>query len=739
MNTKKKTPVALAISVAFAFSLSASAQDAGTVQGTQTLEPVNVKEKRSQDDTRPKLQHIMKEVDGPLITVTKKTSITKLDNIPTVVDNNLRDLFAQTPGLYVSEQQTASQFNLSYRGIGNPQESEFVSVMQDGIPLEGDWVGFPTLYVLPLPQTISEVQLIRGGSSLLYGPEPGPVVNFITRKPDPGRAFGGYSENIVGSNGLGATFNSISGTVGAWDYLLDAHYRSGQGQRENGGAILKGADFHVGYHPNDDGYWAVDFHGYELAAGDPGKYGYPIFLRDPDFTPTPYNKDWVDRYVMTLSNQQKIGTDIVWTTKVWRGYQDQTTRAAAALQDVAVPSYPGITTLQDATFRFTGIDSRMVDHWGRGNALTAGFVYYTSDSPLRQWNDADIHTDRYDRFDTLCVKTTTPNCVKLSQDRGTDYGAVFAENVFRWGEWHLVPSVRIERENVDIDESVHVRAVNNFPLVDRSVDHTVPLFGLGFGNDFGHANETYFNVSQGWRPVRYFDVGSPFGNLAPTPVNDPTPTHVLSFEAGVHGTPLPGLFYDASLFWVNVKDRIESQPIIGDPLGETINVNTGNTRHRGFEGQVDYDFLAAFDPQSARHFSMFLNLSLLNARFTASRNPTQVGKTPAFSPDYLARGGLVYREDKNFKLALSVVSVASQYAQDSNLPFGAAGTDSFIPAKVPQYTIADFSADYWMFPQVRLLAGVSNLGDKKYYNRIFSSGIEPGLSRTWYAGFSYEF
>jgi len=175
-----------------------------------------------------------------------------------------------------------------------------------------------------------------------------------------------------------------------------------------------------------------------------------------------------------------------------------------------------------------------------------------------------------------------------------------------------VPSLRIEREEVNVDEAIHVRngASSAIPLADRSVDHTVPLFGLGLGNDFGKGNETYFNVSQGWRPVRYFDVASPFGNLAPSSANDPTPTHVLSYEAGVHGTPLDGLFYDASLFWVNVHDRIEAQPIPGDPLNQTIDVNTGNTRHRGFEGEIHYDFLAARDPHTAQHFEAFANLTL---------------------------------------------------------------------------------------------------------------------------------
>ncbi|HEX3896659.1 MAG TPA: TonB-dependent receptor [Rudaea sp.] len=730
-------------------SLPLRAQDAPPP--SQTLEQINVRDRASRDDTRPKLEHIMKEVDGEMITVTKKTSITKLDNIPTVIDNNLRDLFAQTPGLYLSEQQTGSQFNLSYRGIGNPQESEFVSVMQDGIPLEGDWIGFPTLYVLPLPQTISQVQLIRGGSSLLYGPEPGPVVNFISRKPDPNREFEGYSENVIGKNGLSGTFNRIDGTVGDWDYLVDAHYRTDDSQRDNAGSILKGADAHVGWHSSDISYWALDFHGYEFAGGDPGRYGYPIFVRDEDFTPTPYNKDFVNRYVLEASNKTSLSSNMQWETKVWRGYQDQVTRAAGAIADVATPSFPSLTIVQDAAFRFTGVDSRIVDHWGRGNALTAGFVYYTSDAPVRQWNNANIYVDPNDeasRFDVVCAKTTSINCIKANQARSTDYGALFAENVFRFeGGWHLVPSVRFERESVDIDESVHVRNApqNVIPLVDRSVDHTVPLLGLGLGNDFGSGNESYFNVSQGWRPVRYFDIESPTGSLAPDGGNDPTPTHVLTYELGVHGTPLPGLFYDASVFQVNVKDRIESQVIPGDPLNETIDVNTGDTRHRGFEGEIDYDFLAARDPHTSQHLSVFLNLQLLNAEFTATSNPAvKVGNRPAFSPNYLARAGVVYREDKKLKLALSVNSVASQYWQDSDQPANAPTgsnppADNFIPAKTPQYTVWDFSGDYWVLPQVRLLGGVSNIDDKKYYNRVFGNGIEPALGRTYYAGFSYEF
>ena len=195
-------PTVLVVAISQCLMASAGAQESSTPDSGKpaTLDRVDVSGQR-QDDRWPKLQHIMREVDGAQITVTKKTSITKVDNIPSVPDNTLRNLFAQTPGLFLSEQQAPGQLNLNYRGIGNPQESEFVTVMLDGIPLEGDWVGYPTVYTFPPPQTLAEVQLIRGGSSLLYGPEPPPTVNLVSRKPV-GKAFGRAAEVVdVGCDG----------------------------------------------------------------------------------------------------------------------------------------------------------------------------------------------------------------------------------------------------------------------------------------------------------------------------------------------------------------------------------------------------------------------------------------------------------------------------------------------------------------------------------------------------------
>jgi len=49
-------------------------------------------------------------------------------------------------------------------------------------------------------------------------------------------------------------------------------------------------------------------------------------------------------------------------------------------------------------------------------------------------------------------------------------------------------------------------------------------------------------------------------------------------------------------------------------------------------------------------------------------------------------------------------------------------------------TIANLSGDLQLSRNLRVLGGVSNLADKSYYNRVFQNGIEPGRSRTVYAG-----
>jgi len=658
-----------------------------------------------------KLDHIMPEVDGTKITVTKKTSVTKLDLLPTIVENNQRELFSRTPGLFVSEQQTPTQFNMSYRGLGNPQEAEFVLVLQDGVPISTDWIGFPTLYYMPLPQSLAEVQLIRGGSSLLYGPEPAPAVNLVSKRPAPNQRFGGYSENVVGSDGLFSSYNTVEGSSGPISARVNFGYVKSSGQRHNGQSRIAQADAYVAYRPTTSTLWFLDLHHHDANSGDPGRLTFAQYQGDADQAVTPFNHDWVRRTSVTLGNDSDLGNGWRSEAKLWAASQRLYSRSAAP-----GPS-PATTTLQDDKFRSEGLDWRFRKRWGKGNALTFGTVLYHDDAPFQQWTSADITAPFGSHEGTT----------RLNQARDAWYGAVFAESVFRLpGRWHIVPSFRLEHEKIRIDESVRPPNLVR-PLIHQSMSRTVPLFGLGAGFDFGHQNETYFTVSQGYRPVRFFDVASPFSNVNPGGV--PAASKSVSWEAGVHGTPVEGLFYDASLFWIDFRNRIET--IVISPV-ESVFQNSGDTRHRGFEGEISYDVLASRN--NGLHLTLFSNVSLLDAKFTRSKLANRVGNKPAFAPAVTAKYGISLRRDGRFNVSLSGSSVSSQFFQDSDLPVGVPGAPNFVPAKVPAYTVLDLAGDWQLTRNLRLLAGILNLTDRKYYNRVFQNGIEPAARRKVYAG-----
>ncbi|MBU6415734.1 MAG: TonB-dependent receptor [Xanthomonadaceae bacterium] len=728
MSVSRATRTSLAIALVLATGVAA-AQSAGNgtngqdTPSTQTLPTINVKGKQPYDWRKyvaAKLKHQMPEVAGTRITVTKKTTVTHLDAQPAIVDNNLQQLLARSPGVLVSQQPTPTQFNLGYRGLGNPQESEYVLVIQDGIPLESDWIGFPTLYVMPLAQSLSEVQLIRGGSSLLYGPEPAPVINLVSKRPPPGTPFSASTEQVIGDHGLYSTYNAIQGSADKWTYRADAAYVRSDGTRRNAQSQMRQADLYVEYRPDDKQHSWLDVHLIDADSGDAGRMSYPQWQADPGATPTPWNRDWVDRYQIVLGHQREWGDGWQFTGKLWAVYQDQASRAANGALPPAPP--PSSTTLQDEQYRTEGVDLRVRKSWGHGNAFTAGTVLFHGNDPWRQWTDTDPYVDRYDR----------DGVPRLRQKRQSDYYSVFAENVFRLPhEIHIVPSIRLEKERVAVSETVRPPFLSR-PLIDESDTRTVPLFGLGIGNDFGRGNETYFNVSKGWRPLRYFDTASPFANLVPG--NAPNPQTAISWEAGVHGVPLTGLYYDVSVFWIDFKNRIEAQHINAT---DVIEVNSGDTRNRGFEGEVDYDFFAPTAlAAKGQHLEGFVSVSLLNARFTRSVIPGQAGKVPAYAPRYLAKAGLIWRTDRGVKVGLTAVSSAAQYWQDSNAPFG--GGASFIPAKIPAYTVADLSADWQVTPWLKLLGGVSNLTDRKYYDRVWQTGLEPAYGRAWYTGFELK-
>jgi Fe(3+) dicitrate transport protein len=734
------------------------------------------------DDTRPKLEHIMREVSETQITVTKKATVIPLDKQAPNEGNNNQELFVKAPGLVVSEQHNPGQFNYSYRGLGNPQESEYTLFLQDGLPLMAEWIGFPTLYYQPVPQSISEIQFIRGGSSLLYGPEPAPAINFVTKHPVPGTPWSAFFEQVGGADGFYNSYASVQEANGPFEFRMDGDYQHSDGQRNNGQYDLWQANGYLGYRPTTNQLIAFDFHASRFNGGDPGKLTLAQFQNDQNFSTTPYNENWVDRYTGVLRYEVDFGDGWLMQAKGWFTHQDIDARSANNLGPATSLNptvFPTSTTFGYEEFNNGGLDLRFRKKWGegtmfKGSTLTFGGVVYHGEAPFTRYT---LNANNTGANFLYAPRGTTSAAIPLRQDRTADYQAFFIEDLIRIGSFHIVPSFRLDHENVEVDSTYAPWLPN--PTVTPpitattgpasiSADHWVPLWGIGLGNDFGKGNETYLSATTGWRPTRFFDIAGTSRTIQPgQPI--PDPFNSLDIELGVHGTPIKGFWYDVGLFWMQFENRTENVNVGGSSTLFFVQ-NTGNTRHRGVEAEVSYDLLAPFQteitpasvttdskssnkdvsvappPSHPLQLIVFSNFQYLDAEFTESAllvpgtTRTFVGNTPNYAPDFIWKGGITFQKEKCFRFTFSGVHVSEQFWADNNLGNPAVGAPLLVPAIIPSYTVFNFSSEFYLTKNVRLIAGISNLADEKYYSRVFLNGlIDPAPRRTGYAGVSVEF
>ncbi|MBM3892456.1 MAG: hypothetical protein FJ388_25345, partial [Verrucomicrobia bacterium] len=159
-------------------------------------------------ETKPYLP----DVKDTAIFAGKKTSVANLQTVPPVINNNYRQAFAELPGLLVSEMIIPSHVNITYRGLGDPHESTYMLLLKDGVPISNSLFGDPNVYYNPPLESVQRVELIRGGSALLYGPQPGPVVNYATSVPPQDKKLAFTTVHTGGSDGLYSTFSELAGT-----------------------------------------------------------------------------------------------------------------------------------------------------------------------------------------------------------------------------------------------------------------------------------------------------------------------------------------------------------------------------------------------------------------------------------------------------------------------------------------------------------------------------------------------
>lgn len=658
------------------------------------------------------------EVQGTRIYSGKKTENIDLDALGPNANNNYRQALIKTPGLLLSE-ETTPLVSLGYRGL-EPHRTQFTQVLKDGIPIHADQFGYPEAYYMPPFQVIDRIEFMRGGASLMYGPQPGGALNFITKNPVADRPLAIESEQLFGTNSFFSTYNAASGTNGPVGYYVYQHHRQSDGFRQaNSEFELDYGGAKLIFDSGPTSRWTLGFDLYAEQHGEPGGLTRAAFEADPSQSTRLFDQFELERYSGWLMYQEMIGEQTFVEARLWAVQYDRFSRRQRGGGFGVAPSGAAalLADFELQNFRTIGFEPRIRHDWGADHTLTVGVQYYHTDSLRRDTRDAVELSDS--------LGSSVPGQRRNFTDREVDYFPIFVENLFRVGRWSITPGVRLENIWQDLRELQNEeKRVAGAPLAVESDTEFEPLFGVGIVYDLldDQNLQTYFNLSQAYRPKIFTQsistsVGqSVAGNIAPG--------ESYQADIGLRGRPVDRLTFDASLFYLELRDQIG---VVTTGPGASEIRNVGDAVHKGAELFVEAD-LYRWDDEGCGHYrddgygaiSLFHSAMWLDAEFIAGPN---VGRTPQYAPEYSGRGGLAFTT-ADARIMFGGTWLDSHFASDNNDP------SRFIPA----YNVWDITGQYYFMPRLSVTGGIYNVFNRQYFARVRNDGIDPAADRNYFLG-----
>jgi Fe(3+) dicitrate transport protein len=639
----------------------------------------------------------------------KKNTVTTLNEIPQLQTNNYRQATSQTPGLLISEVPNESLAAMTFRGLGDPHESYNLLLLQDGIPVAADMYGYPAHYYSPALPMMERVQFTRGGASLLYGPGPGGVLNYLSYPLKKNMPTSGKVGLTYGSYNLLSTNNSLYGSRGDSAWGIEFHRRQGDG------AQRKNSDFEANYLQarqhffKGDTIYKISFNGYDSDHGNPGG-----FSRSQGADLNPYGGDQgkatrehdrlkVSRAQVALGVDKQLESQSrlqinLWASAYRRYSQSQNTSGTN------FGRFPTGSTNNIVTQQYYGYNGeiRYLKNYGE-HTFTAGHLNYNLLSPYTAETGRSVDSHSGDVNRRLNRKTRT--------------NSFFAENRFAFGNFMITPGVRLENIHQTIDER---KNTINQSLRSDEKNTNVPLLGIGMAWHVSDQSQIYSNVSEAYRPVTYLEA-VPLSNSATTVSEDIRPAKILTYELG-YRTQSKALVVDASAFFIRYENK----------FGQIDNnfQNTGAGENKGFDLATEVK-LSEFSQRlkSVGEFNFYANLEILDAKFTRSAVEAFKNKTPQYAPKTITRTGMIYKKEDYLKAALMGVMVGRHYGDDAN-------SDNF---EIPPYMVWDLTVDWSVTKNWMASAGINNLLDRQYFSRVRAEGINWALGRNFYVGGTYQF
>ena len=734
----------------FIFVNTSNAQDKFDIEENDTvkkLAPVIIITKQQSPDRMP-------ETKDNVLFSGKKNEVLKLSNINgNLTNNNAREIFARIPGVTVLENEGSGiQINVGVRGL-SPNRSWELNTRQNGYDISSDVFGYPEAYYNPPLEAVETIELIRGGSSLQFGPQFGGMLNYVLKR-ETKKKFSFETQNTAGSYGLMSSFNAIGGKFKKFSYYVYNHSRSADGWRENSDYTVRNSHVFVEYRFTENTKLSAEYTNMDYKMQQAGGLTDEQFnndsrqsFRERNWFGTPWN-------VFSINFDTKLNDKLSSNTKLFGLIGERNSVGFTATPNIedainqATNNFANRRVDRDYYKNF-GLENRNIYKYKIGkinNNLAFGVRLYKANTQRLQDGRGTTGSD----FD-LSIEGRFVRDLDFT----TENVAVFAENQFKvTDKFSVTPGVRYEYIQNTGEGRFGISGGTDIAFPNKTISRRQPLFGLGLEYKFRTTN-IYANITQAFRPVLFSDLTPP----AVTDVIDPNLKDASGFNAdiGFRGTFKNYLNFDFSIFYLSYNNRIGGvrQFVNNDPTQGTFiyRTNLGETVNKGIEGFANLNITRLFEIEKPYgNLDFFASVSFIDSRYTDFRifstpsapnftitETNLSGNRVENAPRYIHNFGLSWTNNN--------ISATAQYRMSGRIFTDANNTTTpsanGVTGLLDDYRVFDLSTEYKFLKNYNIRAGINNLFDEEYATRRSSGypgpGILPGEGRTFYISIGAKF
>ncbi len=679
------------------------------------------------------------EVNDQVIYSGKKTEVLLLDSLDAnTAQNNPRQVLGRVPGANYSETEGSGfpSNGIGLRGL-NPSQSIETNTRQNGYNITGDLYGYPESYYLPPLESVQRIEVIRGASSLQYGPQFGGVINYIIRKGNTRKPIEFITQQTGGSFGMFNSFNAVGGQIGKLNYYAYGQYQTTQGWRPNSDFNKFNGFASFEYRASEKVKLGIEYSMLRNRIHMPG--GLTDSLFNADSRASTRARNWITTpwNILTATLDWKVSKNTSFSVKstfnsssrnlVWRN-EDGGPQAVDNI-DPVTGEYSN-REVGNENFQSLTTEIRLLSHYrlGKtGSTLATGARFFSGKMKRQGGGEGTTGTD----FDLTLV---SPG-YGYDLDFSTTNFAAFIENTFRFTDrLSVTPGLRYEL----IESSIKGYTTNESGdgTITSNESRLRHIFLAGVGLQFKTTSSTniYANWSQAYRPFDYSSL-TPLGTIASV---DPNLKDSKGYNAdiGFRGSLRDYLTFDIGGFYLQYDNRVgvvEKPDALGVP--HPYRTNIANSVHKGLEAYLEFSPVYCFSEDRKWNLSFFNSLAIIDARYVSGEF---TGKHVEYAPTSINRFGTTLAIGK-FSTTFLFSQTEKSFGDAANSP---QPSPDAVAGPIPAYQVMDWSSTF-LFRSYQIKFGINNISDSRYFTKRTDEypgpGIIPSQGRSLYFGVGAKF